>query len=57
MIPPAAVAILRGGIEEAHLVDLLIRPGNVAQRLAQALDDAGWTITPTAPANAPQRAA
>ncbi|MFK0069728.1 hypothetical protein [Streptomyces sp. NPDC091046] len=54
---PAAVAVIRAAIEDAHLAELLQRPGATATRAVQALEAAGWTITPTSTTSAPQRAA
>ncbi|MFH9430262.1 hypothetical protein ACH4JZ_18465 [Streptomyces sp. NPDC017615] len=45
--PPAAVAVLRAAIEDAHVAELLNRPGMTAWRAARALERAGWTITAT----------
>ncbi|GHC44314.1 MULTISPECIES: hypothetical protein [Streptomyces rochei group] len=55
--PPAAVAVVRATIEDAHLAELLQRPGATAQRVIRDLEDAGWTIAPTGSPSAPQRAA
>lgn len=54
---PAAVAVIRAAIEDAHLAEILNRPGQTAQRIAQALDDAGWTLAPGQPNTGPQQAA
>ncbi|MFJ8146950.1 hypothetical protein ACIQ6R_18010 [Streptomyces sp. NPDC096048] len=55
--PPAAVAVIRAAIEDAHLTEILQRPGMTATRAVKALEQAGWTITPTGTTSAPQRAA
>ncbi|MBZ6258154.1 hypothetical protein KVH22_21800 [Streptomyces olivaceus] len=55
--PPAAVAVIRAAIEDAHLAELLQRPGTTAARAVKALEQAGWTITPTSTTSTPQRAA
>ncbi|MGW2130431.1 hypothetical protein [Streptomyces coelicoflavus] len=55
--PPAAVAVIRATLEDAYLAELLQRPGATAQRAVQALEAAGWTITPTRTTSGPQRAA
>ncbi|MFF0894715.1 hypothetical protein [Streptomyces sp. NPDC003278] len=44
--PLAAVAIVRAAIEDAHVAELLQRPGMTAHRAVRALEAAGWTITP-----------
>ncbi|MFE1070973.1 hypothetical protein ACFW5W_07055 [Streptomyces sp. NPDC058783] len=55
--PAAAVAVIRATLEDAHLAEILNRPGTTAQRIARALDDAGYPITPAPLTSAPQRAA
>ncbi|MFD7994522.1 hypothetical protein [Streptomyces mexicanus] len=52
--PAAAVAVIRAEIEDAHLAEILNRPGWTAVRVVRALEQAGWTITPTEPKTAPQ---
>lgn len=44
--PAAAVAVVRATLEDAHLAELLQRPGATAQRVIRDLEDAGWTIAP-----------
>ncbi|MEU8950921.1 hypothetical protein [Streptomyces sp. NPDC048489] len=56
-VPPAAIAVVRASLEDAHLADLLQRPGMTAQRITQALAAEGWTITRTPAASEPQQAA
>ncbi|MGW6518570.1 hypothetical protein [Streptomyces sp. NPDC054962] len=55
--PPAATAVVRATLEDAHLAELLQRPGMTAHRIVSALETAGWTITPTRTTNTPQHAA
>lgn len=55
--PPAAVAVVRATLEDAHLAELLQRPGTTAQRVIRDLEEAGWTITPIRTTTAPQHAA
>ncbi|MFF8095710.1 hypothetical protein [Streptomyces sp. NPDC016675] len=55
--PPAAVAVIRAAIEDAHLAEILQRPGTTATRAVQALEAAGWTITPSRAPTGPQHAA
>lgn len=55
--PPAAVAVVRATLEDAHLAELLQRPGATAQRVIRDLEEAGWTIAPTGSTTAPQQAA
>ncbi|MYR46624.1 hypothetical protein [Streptomyces sp. SID5910] len=55
--PPAAVAVVRATLEDAHLAELEQRPGTTAARVIRALETAGWTIAPTSTVSAPQRAA
>ncbi|WP_424862126.1 hypothetical protein [Streptomyces sp. MMS24-I29] len=43
----AALAVIRATLEDTPLIDLMMRPGRVAQRIAAALLAEGWTITPT----------
>ncbi|QKN87570.1 hypothetical protein SEA_HFRANCETTE_44 [Streptomyces phage HFrancette] len=50
----ASLAIIRAALEDAPLIDLMMRPGRVAQRIAAALLAEGWTITPT-PTNITKR--
>lgn len=57
MTAPAALAVIRAALEDAHTTELLQRPGWTAQRVAHALEQAGWTITPTVPPQRPQRPA
>jgi hypothetical protein len=45
--PPAAVAIIRAVIEDTTTLELLLHPRRTAQRIARALEHAGWTIGPT----------
>jgi hypothetical protein len=52
--PPAAIAVVRATLEEAHLAELLQRPGMTAQRITRALDAEGWTITRTPAVTEPQ---
>ncbi|MFJ3867884.1 hypothetical protein [Streptomyces nigra] len=47
--PPAALAVIRAALEDAPTGDLLHRPGWTTRRLVAALEQAGWTITPTGP--------
>ncbi|MFI5993141.1 hypothetical protein ACIBAC_15065 [Streptomyces sp. NPDC051362] len=47
MTTPAAIAVIRATIEDAHLAEILTRPGMTAHRVARALETHGWTITPT----------
>jgi hypothetical protein len=55
--PPAAVAVVRAAIEDAHVAELLQRPGTTASRAVHALEQAGWSIVPTWRTDAPQTAA
>ena len=55
--PPAALAVIRASIEDAHLAEILNRPGMTAQRIASALESEGWTITRTTPPTGTQTAA
>ncbi|MGW3511201.1 hypothetical protein [Streptomyces sp. NPDC000994] len=57
MTAPAALAVIRAAIEDTHLADLGYRPAMAAQRIAQALERAGWTITPDPTENGPQNGA
>ncbi|MFF4751803.1 hypothetical protein [Streptomyces sp. NPDC001270] len=57
MIAPAAVAVIRATLEDAHVAELLQRPDTTAQRVAHALEDAGWDLVTHRPENVPQRAA
>jgi hypothetical protein len=52
--PRAALAVIRAALEDAPTAELLQRPGWTTQRLAVALELAGWTITPTGPTGSPQ---
>ncbi len=54
---PAAVAVIRATIEDAHVAELLNRPGMTAQRIARALEHEGWTITRSPAPNGPQNRA
>ncbi|GGW68143.1 hypothetical protein [Streptomyces griseoloalbus] len=54
MTPAAATAIIRAAIEDAHLAEILNRPGMTAHRIAHALEAEGWTITRTTPPTGPQ---
>ncbi|MFF9284843.1 hypothetical protein [Streptomyces griseosporeus] len=53
MTAPAAVAIIRAEIEDAHIAEIISRPGMTAQRVVQALERAGWDITPRRAPTAP----
>ncbi|MFE9340843.1 hypothetical protein [Streptomyces sp. NPDC007063] len=54
---PAALAVIRAALEDTTTLELLNRPGAASQRIAHALESAGWTIEPTHPPNGPQTAA
>jgi hypothetical protein len=54
--PPAAVAIIRATIEDAHIAELLNRPGMTAWRAVRALERAGWIVTVTRAPSAPETA-
>jgi hypothetical protein len=54
--PPAAAAIIRATLEDAHVAELLNRPGMTAWRAVRALERAGWTITATRTPSAPETA-
>ena len=43
-IPDAAVAVIRAVLEDEGLGDLLYRPERTAQRIARALEMAGWDL-------------
>lgn len=45
--PLAALAVIRAALEDSPTVDLLQRPGWTTRRVVAALEQAGWTITPT----------
>lgn len=55
--PLAALAVMRASLEDAHVVEILQRPGWTVHRLVAALADAGWTITRAEDDTAPQQAA
>jgi hypothetical protein len=57
MIPPAAIAVIRAAIEDAHLAELTNRPGHAAVRIARALEEAGWDMPLSQPENARHKAA
>lgn len=57
MTPAAALAVIRAALEDAHLAEILNRPGITAQRIARTLERDGWTITATEPPNGPHRPA
>jgi hypothetical protein len=55
--PLAALAVIRAALQDAPTAELLTRPGWTTQRLAVALELAGWTITPAPPVHGPQKPA
>ncbi|MDX3214546.1 hypothetical protein PV318_03170 [Streptomyces sp. ME02-6991-2B] len=57
MTPPAAVAVIRAAVEQAHLDHVDDAPEDVAHAVAHALTAHGWTITPTHPTTGPHTAA
>lgn len=54
MTPAAATAIIRATIEDAHLAEILTRPGMTAHRITRALESAGWHLAPIEHVNEPQ---
>ncbi|MFB7461692.1 hypothetical protein [Streptomyces sp. NPDC056188] len=57
MTAPAAVAVIRAAIEDAAQAGTRRAAENLAQRIAQALETAGWAITPDQTETGPQNGA
>lgn len=55
-VPRAARAVIEAALDEAQLAGLRT-PATLAEAVAAALADAGWTCTPRTPVRAPQTAA
>jgi hypothetical protein len=57
MIPPAARAVIRAALIDAGYALPIEQADDLAEQAADALTDAGWTLTVADAQNAPQRPA